>query len=151
MRYRLYQDDFATREGWIADWLPLSNRRYPAEPANQPSWCLASGRGGASLARMSETEVLILTILLAVCAALLLVLVLVMIHSARSLRRIERSLTSRDAARESAASAAGAAAPRGEFEAFLAEDPARQLLTKAEQFSSYRRWRQDNGLNWSKP
>jgi len=100
---------------------------------------------------MSETEVLILTILLAVCAALLLVLVLVMIHSARSLRRIERSLTSRDAARESAASAAGAAAPRGEFEAFLAEDPARQLLTKAEQFSSYRRWRQDNGLNWSKP
>lgn len=39
--------------------------------------------------------------------------------------------------------------PGGAFEAFLAEDPGRLQLTKKEQFAAYRKWRQENGLNWS--
>lgn len=37
----------------------------------------------------------------------------------------------------------------GAFETFLAEDPARRQLPKKEQFAAYRKWRQENGLNWS--
>jgi len=37
----------------------------------------------------------------------------------------------------------------GAFEAFLNEDASRRTLSKAEQFSAYRRWRQEKGLNWS--
>jgi hypothetical protein len=39
----------------------------------------------------------------------------------------------------------------GAFETFLSEDPARRKLAKAEQFAEYRKWRQENGLNWSNP
>jgi len=101
---------------------------------------------------MSETEVLSIIILLAVCAGLLLLLLVMAAGSGRRLRRIERSLKTRDVTPDAAASAAaaGVSAPRGEFETFLAEDPARQQLTKGEQFRAYRRWRQDKGLNWSK-
>ncbi len=89
--------------------------------------------------------------MLAVCAGLLLLLVWLAIRSARRLRRLERLLEARDAAAAAAAPAAAPSAPRGEFETFLAEDPARQQLAKSEQFSAYRRWRRDKGLNWSKP
>ena len=37
----------------------------------------------------------------------------------------------------------------GAFEAFLNEDPSRRELSKNEQFKAYRKWRQENGLNWS--
>lgn len=37
----------------------------------------------------------------------------------------------------------------GAFEAFLGEDSARRALPKAEQFSAYRKWRQEKGMNWS--
>ncbi len=37
----------------------------------------------------------------------------------------------------------------GAFEAFLEEEPARKEMTKAEQFSAYRKWRQEKGMNWS--
>lgn len=37
----------------------------------------------------------------------------------------------------------------GGFERFLAEDEARRRLTKAEQFTAYRRWRQEKGMNWT--
>ena len=100
---------------------------------------------------MSETEVLVCIILLAVCSGLLVSILLAVIRNGRSLRGIERALQSRDTARTSAVVAAGTSPRRGEFETFLAEDPARQKLTKGEQFSAYRRWRQDKGLNWVKP
>jgi len=100
---------------------------------------------------MSETEVLTIQVLLAVCAGLLLLLLVMAIGSSRRLRRIERSLKTRDITTDAAASVAGVSVPRGEFETFLAEDPARQQLSKGEQFKAYRRWRQDKGLNWSKP
>jgi hypothetical protein len=34
------------------------------------------------------------------------------------------------------------------FEVFLNEDPARRELPKKEQFAAFRRWREDQGLNW---
>ena len=37
----------------------------------------------------------------------------------------------------------------GAFEAFLSEDAARRAMTKGEQFSAYRKWRHENGKNWS--
>ncbi len=69
----------------------------------------------------------------------------------RTLLRIERRLA------EQSSSARGAELPPsssetsagGAFETFLSEDPARRKLTKAEQFAEYRKWRQENGLNWS--
>ena len=80
-------------------------------------------------------------------------LLLAELRSNRRLQRIERLLKVRDSAAKSSAAAPSAAAPgpQGEFEVFLAEDAARQQLTKTEQFSAYRRWRRDRGLNWSKP
>ena len=34
------------------------------------------------------------------------------------------------------------------FEVFLEEDPARRELPKKEQFAAFRRWREEQGLNW---
>jgi len=34
------------------------------------------------------------------------------------------------------------------FAEFLAEDPSRKELPKKEQFSEFRRWRDEKGLNW---
>ncbi len=36
----------------------------------------------------------------------------------------------------------------GAFEAFLVADPQQRMLSKAEQFANFRKWRQDKGLNW---
>ncbi|MEI7956404.1 MAG: hypothetical protein WCJ66_14650 [Verrucomicrobiota bacterium] len=100
---------------------------------------------------MSETELFACLILLGVCTGLLLSILLAVIRNGQSLRSIERALKSRDTVRASAVVASGTSTPRGEFETFLAEDPARQKLSKGEQFSAYRRWRQEKGLNWVKP
>lgn len=37
------------------------------------------------------------------------------------------------------------------FAEFLAENPARRELPKKEQFASFRRWREEKGLNWKSP
>lgn len=37
----------------------------------------------------------------------------------------------------------------GAFEAFLAEDPKRHLMTKADQSAAFRQWRREKGMNWS--
>ncbi|MEI6605296.1 MAG: hypothetical protein WCP35_08300 [Verrucomicrobiota bacterium] len=108
---------------------------------------------------MSETEILVGLILLAVCAGCLLLVLVAVVSNGHSLRRIERSLKTSDVTTKSVKSAKYAAAAavgrsgaaRGDFETFLGEDPARLLLPKSEQFKGYRRWRQDKGLNWSKP
>jgi len=102
---------------------------------------------------MSETEMIASLILLAVCAGCLLVLVVAVIRNGRSLRRIEYSLKAREGGAKSGVIAASGrtAATRSEFETFLGEDPARLLLPKSEQSKTYRLWRQEKGLNWSKP
>ena len=81
---------------------------------------------------------------------LLLVLVLVLRISWR-LARIERLATRQQPQSEATEPPPSKAetSPGGAFEAFLEEDPGRRDLTKGEQFSSYRRWRQERGLNWS--
>lgn len=71
----------------------------------------------------------------------------------RLLHVIERRLF--QIAETSAQSQAAADSPegsaRGVFEDFLDEDSTRRRLPKREQFEAYRRWRQEKGLNWSKP
>ena len=81
---------------------------------------------------------------------LLLVLVLVLRISWR-LARIEYLATRQQSQSEATEQPPSQAetSPGGAFEAFLEEDPGRRDLTKGEQFSSYRRWRQERGLNWS--
>jgi len=39
--------------------------------------------------------------------------------------------------------------PGSLFETFLKEDPKRRLLSKKEQFTAYRNWRSEKGLNWN--
>lgn len=40
--------------------------------------------------------------------------------------------------------------PGTPFEEFLNEDPQHRTLPKKDQFKSYRKWRAEKGLNWSK-
>ena len=54
------------------------------------------------------------------------------------------------AARGGEPSMAAAPKPGTAYDAFLAEDPSRRELPKAEQFAAYRKWRREKGLNWEK-
>lgn len=36
------------------------------------------------------------------------------------------------------------------FDRFMMEDASRRSLPKREQFEAYRRWRQENGMNWNR-
>jgi hypothetical protein len=69
----------------------------------------------------------------------------------RTLLRIERRLAEQQSASRGAElpPSSSETSAGGAFETFLSEDPARRKLTKAEQFAEYRKWRQENGLNWS--
>jgi hypothetical protein len=102
---------------------------------------------------MSDTQVLAIIILLAVGVGLLVLLVLVVTRIARCVQRVERVLERTRGTGDAAVTAPESKPSRqdGEFVAFLQEDPARRQLTKSEQFSAYRRWRRDKGLNWSPP
>lgn len=35
------------------------------------------------------------------------------------------------------------------FQEFLAEDPSRKMMPKREQFTAFRKWRSEKGLNWT--
>lgn len=102
---------------------------------------------------MSGTEVLTIIMLLAVAVGLLLLLLVVVTRIGRCVQRVERVLERTRGAGDGVATAPDSKPSRqdGEFEAFLQEDPARRQLAKSEQFSAYRRWRRDKGLNWSPP
>jgi hypothetical protein len=101
---------------------------------------------------MPESEAPPLIILLSTCTGLLVLLLLLVVRISWRLSRIEKNLTySSRGPSESPDPAPSAAetSPGGAFEAFLSEDPERRNLTKSEQFSAYRRWRQEKGMNWS--
>jgi hypothetical protein len=68
-----------------------------------------------------------------------------------SLKRIERKLgdMANGTGQEASPPSPAETQTGGAFETFLSEDPARRLLAKSEQFAAYRKWRQENGLNWS--
>ena len=89
-------------------------------------------------------------ILLVACAGFLFMIFLMAVGIRSSLGRIERLLAVKnDAPVPQLTPAQAEAAAGGAFEAFLSEDPARKELTKKEQSTAYRKWRQQNGMNWS--
>lgn len=100
---------------------------------------------------MPETDLSTVVILLASCAGLLLMLLLLGFGISSRLSRIERLI--REQSNHQGSSEPGPSAaessPGGAFEIFLSEDPSRRSLSKGEQFSAYRVWRQQKGMNWS--
>lgn len=100
---------------------------------------------------MPETEISMIAILLACCAGLLVLTLVLFSQISRRLARIEVLVGQGRSRQETGETVPSAAerSPGGAFEAFLNEDPARRDLTKAEQFSAYRQWRHENGMNWS--
>ncbi len=93
----------------------------------------------------------ILIILLSACVIMLVLVLLLVMRISSRLSRLEKFGGQSSAQAEPAGQAPskGETSAGGAFEAFLAEDPSRRDLPKGEQFSAYRRWRQDNGMNWS--
>jgi hypothetical protein len=91
-----------------------------------------------------------LFILIVVALALLGLLVAMALEILRRLARIERRVTEISSGQDEANDAASSSEtlPGGAFETFLGEEPARRSLPKAEKFAAYRKWRQENGLNW---
>ncbi len=84
-------------------------------------------------------------------AIVLLIVLFLVLRISWRLSRIEY-LASRQQSQNEAAEPPPSKAetsPGGAFEAFLEEDPGRRDLSKGEQFSAYRRWRQEKGMNWS--
>lgn len=98
----------------------------------------------------TETDLSTVVILLSACVGLLFFLLLAVFGLRGQLGRVERLL----AAKKSAAPAP-VTPPEpefeqgGPFEDFLNADPARKLLSKKEQSAAYRKWRRENGMNWS--
>jgi hypothetical protein len=107
--------------------------------------------GSSQDSGMSESEGSPLVILLASCAGLLALVLFLIFRISGCLSRIESLLAHNGSPSESSESQASAAetSSGGAFEAFLSEDPSRREMAKGEQFSAYRRWRQEKGLNWS--
>lgn len=93
-------------------------------------------------------------ILPGVFAGLLVILIFMALGLRSRLVRIERLLGERKEHRAQptapeVAPEVAEGAPGGPFEEFLHEDPERRLLSKKEQSSAYRKWRQEKGMNWS--
>ncbi|HVJ47418.1 MAG TPA: hypothetical protein VM511_13590 [Luteolibacter sp.] len=97
-----------------------------------------------------DSGLLPVTILLAVCVGLLFFLLLAVFGINGRLGRVERLLAEKKESKPAPESiSAVESAPGGPFEAFLEEDPSRRSLSKKEQSAAYRKWRQQNGMNWS--
>lgn len=90
-------------------------------------------------------------ILLGSSVGLMVLLLAMVIGISRRLARLERALAEWAASQEATAVSPSQAetSAGGAFETFLKEDPARRTKPKSEQFAEYRRWRQENGLNWT--
>ena len=98
-----------------------------------------------------EIDLSTLVILLSSCVGLLALMLLLVVRISSRLARIEKQLApgqSRQVAGDLAPTAAETSVG-GAFEMFLSEDPLRRNLPKGEQFSAYRNWRQEKGMNWS--
>jgi hypothetical protein len=91
-----------------------------------------------------------LLILFISTVGLLVLLAGILLGISRRLCRMERMLGEEYGPRqEDPGPLAAETSAGGAFETFLSEDPSRRNLPKGEQFAAYRRWRQENGLNWS--
>ncbi len=95
----------------------------------------------------SSTIVILLSSLLGV----LLLIFVVLVGISRNLARMARGQSESQSREEPPVGSPSAAetSAGGAFETFLREDPSRRKLPKAEQFAAYRKWRQENGLNWT--
>jgi hypothetical protein len=100
---------------------------------------------------MPEPEAPMVMILLSSCVGLLGWVLWLLFRISRRLSRIETQVTQNTGRFETGGATPSAAetSPGGAFEAFLSEDPRRRGLAKGEQFTAYRQWRQEKGLNWS--
>ena len=100
---------------------------------------------------MPEPEAPMVMILLSSCVGLLGWVLWLLFRISRRLSRIETQVTQNPGRSETDGGTPSAAetSPGGAFEAFLSEDPSRRGLAKGEQFTAYRQWRQEKGLNWS--
>ncbi|MEI8037732.1 MAG: hypothetical protein WCJ14_05020 [Verrucomicrobiota bacterium] len=98
---------------------------------------------------MTESAAPWVVILLGCVLGLLLLAVALLVRFSGRLERIERRLAGGQSGAEAASPSPAETSGGGAFETFLSEDPARRALAKGEQFAAYRRWRQENGLNWS--
>ena len=102
---------------------------------------------------MMVSESSTIVILLAACVGLLAMGLMLIFRLLARLSSIESLLAQNNSPSEASAVQQDSSETMqgGAFEAFLKEDPSRRKLPKREQFAGYRRWRQDNGLNWSNP
>jgi hypothetical protein len=100
---------------------------------------------------MSESDAQTVLILLYAAVALLVLLVVLAIGIRGRLARLERRMLDGPGRAEASPPTPSLAetSTGGAFETFLSEDPARRDLPKKEQFAEYRKWRQENGMNWS--
>jgi len=100
---------------------------------------------------MPESQAPVILILLWSCAGLLVLVLLLVFRISRRLARMESLIPREFISPETAEETPSAAetSPGGAFETFLNEEPGRREMTKGEQFAAYRRWRQENGMNWS--
>jgi hypothetical protein len=107
--------------------------------------------GVIKLRAMPELTSSTVVILLAALLGVALLVLLMAIGVSRTLLRIERRLAEQQSPTRGAElpPSSSETSAGGAFETFLSEDPARRKLSKAEQFAEYRKWRQENGLNWS--
>ena len=102
---------------------------------------------------MMVSESSTIVILLAACVGLLAMGLMLIFRLLARLSSIESLLAINNSSSEASAVQQDSSEKMqgGAFEAFLKEDPSRRKLPKREQFAGYRRWRQENGLNWSNP
>lgn len=100
---------------------------------------------------MPESEGPSFMILLSSCGGLWILTLCLIWRVLARLKRMELQLDQLSKRQEptQAAPSQAETSPGGAFEAFLAEDPERRNLPKGEQFSAYRQWRQEKGMNWS--
>ena len=100
---------------------------------------------------MHELEANSVMMLLGICVVLLILVMAVLFRISARVHRIESLLGQHSERSEPVDGGPSVAetSPGGAFEMFLNEDPARRKLTKSEQFSAYRQWRQEKGMNWS--
>lgn len=90
-------------------------------------------------------------VLLGICLGLGLLSVALILQISSRLAALERRMGSPatvTGATEEAPTVAETSAG-GAFELFLSEDPSRRELSKGEQFTAYRKWRHEKGMNWA--
>jgi hypothetical protein len=100
---------------------------------------------------MPASESYTVVIFLAACVGLMLLVLLLVFRILSRLTSIERRMAADGSSLDGLGQTPSMAetSKGGAFETFLKEDPSRRDLSKNEQFATYRRWRQENGLNWT--